>query len=1312
MKSRSQASGAQAGNAIDIGGELFESGRLKDLIIVRGCNYYPQDIECAAEIAADSLTPGCSAAFAVDGDDGEKLVLLAELKRSHLRLPDYKAEFAAIRRCLGDECGIQADTIMLLKPGSILRTTSGKIRRAACREAFVNQWLDAVAVDELNQTASSADPVAPKEKNPSLPEQVFLRRALLLAPQNDAVQLLAQYLIARAAALPGLAADQTAMLGTETSVLSLGIDSLKATELKYFIDDFLDINLPVVSLLEDRAILAIAEQVLSLAKRQNSPRTEPSDPQTAEMPLSLGQRGIWTVCRMEPDTAVYNRPIALRIRSAIDSAALDSALRDLMERHGQLHAGFRLGDAMMPVQIRVQPPEPLLERVVCRTGQEREQRINATVRRPFDLERGPLLRAMLLSTAGDDHVLLFCAHHIAVDFRSMTILLDELKQLYAARSAGLRADLPFLAADYSAYVDWQKAYLHSEQAGQDLDYWLRQLGGELPKPALPADRPRTSETACRGGAETLTIDPQTTQQLKQLAGSQGVTLYMLLLALFKVLLYRYSGQQDIIVGSPTLGRPKREFAGLAGYFVNPVALRSHPAGDKTFTGYLAEVRQMVLDALAHHDYPFSLLVENMQPERGTGLSPFYRAWFVLQGGAADGPAALALGLNGTELEWPGLVVQTQALKEQIALFDLALMMAETDKSLSASFQYNLALFEPATIWRMADHFQCLLHGMLADPAMRLSELPLLTPVERSRQLVDWNETRAEYPRRACIHELFEAQVKKTPQATAVVFQEQSLSYEVLNAEANRLAHYLRSRGIGPEMRVGVCLERSPELLIGLLAVLKAGAAYVPIDPGYPKERQLYLLKDADIGFLLTRSGLADVIAYGDTEIICLDRRDSYYHNYKVQNPAPAAVAANTAYVIYTSSSTGSPKGVMVSHRNVVHSTWARLRYYEEPVGCYLLLSSFAFDSSVAGIFWTLGQGGCLCLPDDSQSKDPVSLGALIERHQVTHLLALPSLYAAMLEHIPAARLASLKTVIVAGEACPDKVVRLHGASLPEVLLFNEYGPTEVTVWSSVYAIWGQQSDVAIGKPIDNMRIYILDRHLQPVPVGVIGELYIGGEGITPGYLKQPGLTAEKFIPDPFGEPGGRLYKTGDLGRYRPDGHIEFCGRIDHQAKLRGYRIELGEIETRLLQHPGIREAVVMIREDQPGNQRLVAYVVAGQDEQPDPAAVKWWLKESLPEYMVPSAFVCLEALPLNTNGKLDRNALPAPEQQNLQQSEPVVPRHDAEEAVAGIWREVLSVEQTGHSRQFFQAGRTLADGDRLDRTTAKASLEFGDARGI
>jgi amino acid adenylation domain-containing protein len=1267
------------------GGELFVSGRLKDLIIVRGRNYYPHDIESAAEATADSLNPGCLAAFAVNGEDGEKLVLLAELKRSHFRQSDYKAEFVAIRRHLADECGVQADVIVLLKPGAIFRTTSGKIRRTACREAYESGLLDAVAIDELNRFTSLAAPAPREEKQLSLSEQRFLRRALLLAPQDEAVQLLTQYLGERASALSGLKVNQACLCDKETSLLSLGIDSLKATELKYFIDDFLDIDLPVVSLLEDRSISAIAEQVLSLAKRQDGPKPEPSDQEASEMTLSLGQQAIWTVCRMEPDTTVYNMPIALHIRSTIDCAALDSALRDLMERHEQLQASFRLGNAMMPVQMRVQLSAPLLERVACQTEQEKAQQLSAGVRRPFDLEHGPLLRTLLLSTAEDDHILLFCAHHIAVDFRSLAILLDELKRLYAAHTAGLRAELPFLAAGYADYINWQKAYLRSDQAGQDLNYWRAKMGGDLPKLALPADRPRGSEVSCRGSAETLTIDPQITQKLRQLTASQGVTLYMLLLALFKVLLYRYSGQQDIIVGSPTLGRPKREFAGLVGYFVNPVALRSQPAGSKTFTDYLAEVKQTVLEALAHQDYPFSLLVEHMQPERGVGLSPFYRAWFVLQDSTAEDPAALVLGLNDKALDWPGLAVQTQVLEEQIAQFDLTLVMAETGAGLSASFQYNLAAFETATIRRMTDHFQCLLHGVLADPAMRLAELPLLTPAERSRQLVEWNETHADYPQDACLHELFETQAAKTPQATAVVFQDKSLSYEQLNTEANRLAHNLRSRGVGPEMRVGICLERSLELLIGLLAVLKAGAAYMPIDPDYPKERQLYLLKDADIGFLLTRSGLVDVIAYGETEIICLDRRDTYYLDYNAQNPAPAAAALNTAYVIYTSGSTGNPKGVMVSHRNVVHSTWARLRYYEEPVGCYLLLSSFAFDSSVAGIFWTLSQGGCLCLPEDNQPKDPVRLGALIDRHQVTHLLALPSLYAAMLEHIPAAKLASLKAVIVAGEACPDKVIGLHGASLPEVSLFNEYGPTEATVWSSVYAIWGQESDVAIGKPIDNMRIYILDRHLQPVPVGVIGELYIGGEGITPGYLKQPGLTAEKFLPDPFGEAGGRLYKTGDLARYRFDGHIEFCGRIDDQTKLRGYRIELGEIETRLLQQPGIREAAVLIREDQPGNQRLVAYLVSG-GESLDTAVVRARLKESLPDYMVPSAFVPLEALPLNANGKLDRKALPAPEQQSLQQSELVAPRDEAEEAVAGIWREILGVEQLGIHDDFFELG--------------------------
>lgn len=1273
-------------------GELFVSGRIKDLIIVRGRNYHPHDIEAAAEASVNCLNTGCSAAFALPGEDGEQLVLLAELTRGRLKQSDFRCELAAIRARLSDECGIQPDVIALLKPGAVLKTTSGKIRRSACREAFVNNILDAVVVDDLRQPhiLSAAENYRPTAAAaPSPVEQQLLRQALLSLPSADGAPLLAQYLCARIAALSGLAPER---IDSADAVLSQGIDSLKAVELKYALDDLLYIDLPLVCLLEDRSVSAVAEYALDRAKQPRQPfaADAAAGRHGLEQPLSLGQQAIWTVCRFEPQSPVYNMPAALRIRSAVDGEALQSALRLLVQRHEQLRTVFRLNGNKEPVQILLPEAESLLQRVECRDDAARDRDIAAEIRRPFDLENGPLLRTVLFSTAGDDHILLFCAHHIAVDFRSMAVLLDELQHSYAVQTAVRTASLPPLTASYRDYVGRQQRYLSSVQAEGDLRYWQEQLGGELPKLELPADRPRAPASDCRGGSEILTIDAQTARALRALAERYNVTLYTLLLCVFKVLLHRYSGQQDIIVGSPTLGRPAREFAGLVGYFVNPVALRSRPSGDKTFSGYLAEVRQTVVGALAHQDYPFALLVEKIQPEREQGAWPFYRVMFVLQDGAAAGgkAASLALGVAGTASAWPGLEAESATLRESIAQFDLTLMMAETGNGLSAAFQYRSALWERSTILHMLGHFQCLLRGVLAAPAMRLTDLPLLTLAERKRQLLEWNPGPSFYPQDLCIHQWFERQAEKTPAAAAAVFQDQHISYAQLNAAANRLAHYLRERGAGPETRIALCLERSLEMLVGLLAVLKAGAAYVPIDPDYPLQRRQYLLEDAGCRLLLTSSGLAGSIASANVEIVCLDGTCPASAHCYAENPYPLAVPDNTAYLIYTSGSTGRPKGVMVSHRNVVHSTWARFQYYPEPVGCYLLLSSFAFDSSVAGIFWTLSRGGCLCLPDDRQPKDPAAIGALIERRQVTHVLALPSLYAILLEQVPVPRLASLQTVIVAGESCSASIVKQHYACLPQVRLYNEYGPTEATVWSSAHAVDKPKDDaaVAIGKPVSNMQIYILDRYLQPQPAGAVGEVYIGGAGITRGYLKRPDLSAEKFVPNPFGEAGSRLYKSGDLARYRGDGLLEFCGRSDAQVKLRGYRIELGEIEARLLQHSAVKEAAVLIREDQPGNRRLVAYLVLRQGDALDAAAMKTWLKDSLPDYMLPSACVILEGLPLNANGKLDRHALPAPEAQRAMQRPAVAPRDAAEEAVAGIWSDVLGIHELSIHDDFFELG--------------------------
>ncbi|MCK9202596.1 MAG: amino acid adenylation domain-containing protein, partial [Gallionella sp.] len=1187
------------------GGELFVSGRLKDLIIIRGCNYYPHDLEYVVEAATDAVNPGCAAAFAVNGDSGEKLVVLAELKRNRLRQPGYKAEFAAIRTRLVEECGIQADTVMLLKPGSILKTSSGKIRRSACRTAFEQQNFETVAVDTLEGESPSGNKAAAKPA-PSL-ERTLLRQALLSVADVEGAGLLAQYLAKKAAALSGLAVET---VDISQSLPSLGMDSLKAVELKYFIDELLVIDLPVVHLLGNHSLARCAEQALKLAKAGQAQIVPVAVEDNDEQPLSFGQQALWTVNQIEADSSLYNMPVIMHIRGKLDKTALHGALAALFERHAQLRSGFRLNRHIRTVRIPLAEIQSSLVDGSCDDERQRSENIAAFVRKPFDLEHGPLLKAGLFSCADDDHVLAFCAHHIVVDFRSLSILLEELKAYYLGQVAGHDPDLPKPAASYTDYVAWQSAYLAGDQAEQDWQYWQRQLSGEPPKLALPAERQTSGSPLCRGCAETLNIAPDTLQQLKRLAAKHHTTLYTLLLTAFKTLLYRYSGQQDIIVGSPTLGRPKREFADTVGYFVNPVALRSHPAAEQRFSDYLAEVNITVLDAQAHQHYPFSLLVEKLQPEREQGPSAFYSIWFGLQSGGASDTAELALGMPGMALDWAGMPVESYALDDVAVQFDMTLLMAETTQGLAASFQYRSDLLSKDAILRFIGHYQCLLHGILANPDSRLSELPLLSKPERN-QMVEWNATAAAYPADQSLHALFEAQVESTPDADAVTFAGQTLSYAELNAKANQLAHYLRARGVGPEVLVGLCVERSLDMAIGLLGILKAGGAYVPLDPHYPEERIDYMLQDARIAVLLTQQRLT----HSAKDTIYLDSDWPYIAQYPDDNPAPCNHPLDMAYIIYTSGSTGQPKGVMVSHRNAVHSTSARFASYPEPVSCYLLLSSFAFDSSVAGLFWTLGQGGCLCLPEDDQIKDPTALADLIASRRVSHLLALPSFYALLLNQ-SGAQLQTLKTAIVAGEACSTEVVKRHYAVLPGVPLYNEYGPTEGSVWSSVYLASQDDQDrpLPIGRPISNVRLYLLDGSGNPVPIGVPGELHIGGAGVASGYWQRPELTAEKFIPDPFQADGGRLYKTGDLARYRVDGNIEFLGRIDHQVKIRGFRIELGEIEARLLEAPEISAAVVIAREDQPGDQRLVAYLIAATEPAVNIETLKARLKETLPDY--------------------------------------------------------------------------------------------------
>jgi amino acid adenylation domain-containing protein len=677
--------------------------------------------------------------------------------------------------------------------------------------------------------------------------------------------------------------------------------------------------------------------------------------------------------------------------------------------------------------------------------------------------------------------------------------------------------------------------------------------------------------------------------------------------------------------------------------------------------------------------PFERLVEELQPQRDLSRNPLFQVMFVLQ----NTP-------RWTE-ECAGLTMEdVRGVDTGTAKLDLILYLEETEQGLDGECEYSTDLFEAATIARLIRHWQTLLEGIVADPGQRLSQLPLLSEAERQQILVAWNATQTDYRKDCCIHELFEAQVECAPDAVAVVCGDEQLSYRELNQRASQLAHHLQKLGVGPEVRVGLCVERSLGLVVGLLGILKAGGAYVPLDPAYPSARLAFMLEDARVAVLLTQERLREQLPRQAIPLVCLDSEWEVIAQQRVADVCSQVTPENLAYVIYTSGSTGQPRGVLVSHRNLVHSTDARMAYYSEPVRNLLLLSSIAFDSSVASIFWTLCQGGALWLPTETLQYDPRQLAALIARSHISHILSPPSLYAHLLAEAEPRQLESLGTVIVGGEACSRDLVLSHRERRPKASLFNEYGPTEATVWSTVYACLSPSvpTSIPIGRPIANTQVYILDRHLQPVPVGVPGELHIGGAGVARGYLNRPDLTAEKFIANPFStDPGARLYRTGDLVRYLPDGNIEFLGRLDNQVKIRGFRIELGEIEAVLQQHPAVHEAVVVMRADTPGDPRLVAYVVPPPDAPlPSADALRQYLQQRLPAYMVPAALVPLVALPLTPSGKVDRKALPQPDQSRAAQGAFVAPRTPVEDLLATIWADVLQVERVGIYDNFFELG--------------------------
>jgi amino acid adenylation domain-containing protein len=1250
-------------------GQLFVTGRLKDLIIIRGVNHYPQDIELTVEQSHPALRPGSGAAFSVEQNGEERLVFVHELR--HGNHHDTPAIFGTIRRVVTEAHELQVYAIQLLKPGSIPKTSSGKIQRRACRTAFLTGALSTIQV----WTASAGGTDRLQQRSETI-EQRFISQ------------------------LAGKLGVPESEIDVSRPITHYGLDSLMAIELTYELESALGIRLPMTSFFESVSISELAARATNCP---NAPAAIPS-PATAtesamDQALSYGQQSLWFMHQLAPESAAYNISAGVRVRSKLDVASLERAFQMLMDRHQSLRSTFPKVDDR-PVQ-RVHKQQALSFERHDASGWSDTQlrsRLTAEAHKAFNLEQGPLFRVCLFTLNHEEGaVLLLVVHHIIADLWSLAILLYELGQIYSGEKL---APLEFHYADY---VRWEAELLEGPEGERLWEYWREQLSGELPLLNLPSDRPRPLIQTFRGASHDFKISAELTVRLEAVAREHGATLVMILMAAYQALLYRYTGQKDLIVGCATSNRNRIEMSHIVGFFTNLLALRCGPAPDLPFTGLIAQTRQTMLDAFAHQEYPFPLLVKRLQPERDASRQPIFQTLFVFHKTPwlnEEGIGAFALEESGAQMKLGQLLLESVALEQSVAQFDVLFRIAEVEGHLTASFEYLTDLFDAATISRMAGNFVTLLESATAEPSLPVSRLSLLTDTEQ-RQLYEWNATTVAFlPRDRCLQEMFQEQVARTPHQPALVAGTEQLSYLELNRRANQLAHHLRSLGIGPESLVGVLMERSRDMVFGLLAILKAGGAYVPLDAAYPKQRIALLLEDASISVLLTQQSLMDQLPATDGEVIALDAEWNTISKQSVENPVNLNTPDNLAYVIYTSGSTGRPKGVAIEHHSAVTMLrWAHSVFSVEVLRSVLASTSICFDLSVFELFVPLTCGGRIVLV-----RNALELTAAAE---VTLINTVPSAAAELIraEAIPD----SVKIVNLAGEPLTRTLVEqiYSGAAVTHV--YNLYGPSEDTTYSTYALIErGETSAPSIGKPISNTQAYVLDSHGEHLPVGVAGELYLGGEGLARGYLKRPELTAERFVPDPFSrKPGARMYRTGDLARFLEDGNIDFLGRIDQQVKIRGYRIELGEIETAISEHPGVAEVLVLVREDVPGDKRLVCYLVLHESNSPVIGELRQFLKQKLPDYMVPSAFIFLPKLPLTTNGKVDRLALPGPEVERPDLGIACeAPRNDVEKELVRIWEEVLGLEQAGIHDNFFELGGDSILSVRIISRAAQAGLHL------
>jgi len=1232
-------------------GELYITGRLKAMLIIRGQNYYSEDIEYTVANSHPAIEAGAIAAFSVDVDENEQLVIACELERSQ-RNTDPQEVITSIRRSVFEAHGIPAYSVALLRPATMPLTTSGKVQRFECKNQFLNNSLRLIKADALDRQGQDANVeyVAPRNSTEEIVVNIW--QDVLNVPQ----------------------------IGVHHDFFLLGGQSLNATQVIVRLRDSFGLELSLRSLFESPTPAMIA----SLIDDQQGERIDVPPIQIVSrdgiLPLSYSQERMWFLYQLNPTSLAYNVGVSLRLDGTIDIPTFERAIKTIIERHEGLRSTFELvgGEVSQVVHETISDVFDLSS-VESYPADKREQaakrKLEEMNQQPFDLEEGPLLRVNMVRIQEDAHLLGLVMHHIISDAWSISVLAQELATLYEQYAFDEEKNLPEIDIQMADFASWQRQWVRENILDEQLAYWKQQLAGAPDILELPIDRPRPPVQTYSGGYVNLDLPDKLLDQLRLLSQREGVTLYMLLLAAFNTLLHHYTARDDILVATPVANRQVLPAENLIGTFVNTLVMRTDLSGNPTLRELLQRIRPMAIEAYANQDFPFEQLVQELRPARDPSRSPLVQVMLTL----ANVPI-VPYKMRG--VEWD-VLTDFDAVAAQ---FDLTLTMVDVPDVQSMSFVYNSDLFDESTIERMAGHFLLLLKNIVQNPGAQLSQISILPEHERHHLLVEWNNMSCDFPEEMCLHQLIELQVERTPDRVAARFETETISYRDLNTRANQLAHHLQSLGVVPDSLVGVHLERSLEMLIAVLAVQKSGGAYVPLDPGFPKERLNLIVEDSKIRVLITQSGLDDSRPEHNAEMIFIDDDWGEIAKQPVTNPTSDVSPHNLVYVIFTSGSTGRPKGVQLEHRSVVNFLNSMGKQPGLDADDVLLaVTTLSFDIAVLELYLPLLTGAQVLIASREETLNGQRLIDMIEDYEVTIMQATPATWQLMLEAGWTKNSRKIKS-LCGGEALPlDLANRLIKRTSS---LWNMYGPTETTVWSTVYQVRDTRNGVLIGRPIDNTTIYILDKYGHPAPIGIPGELIIGGDGLARGYFERQDLTDEKFVPDPFiGRDGARMYKTGDIVRYLPDGNIQFYGRIDNQVKVRGFRIELGEIETVLGEHADIKQNVVIVREDQPGNKMLVAYMVTNSGDDIPTNQLRDFVSETLPQYMIPAIFVRMDDLPLTPNGKINRRALPAPDLSLMDTgTEYVAPRNRTEEALVKIWEELLGVPRVGIEDNFFDLG--------------------------